>query len=158
MLSMYIPSKGICYAADTLIDSLGGKLPRGVSLVVGRIEALSLRVAFISPLAPPSWSTRTRTVVIGGLSLPADERSMAPSDSFFTAVATFDEDVISQKRAERTREEDLHSDTIRRQRTGWQRRACQRRKSERTGRVFPSIRLKASREQGDICVCRTSPD
>ncbi|CAB3235600.1 unnamed protein product [Arctia plantaginis] len=75
----------------------------------------------------PAWATQRRalTAVIGAdLSLPAVIRSMAGSDSCFTAVATFCEEVISQKEAaEKAREDDLHSDLIRRRRTGRRRRA-----------------------------------
>ncbi|CAB3227751.1 unnamed protein product [Arctia plantaginis] len=78
----------------------------------------------------PAWATQRRalTAVIGvDLSLPAVVRSMAGSDSCFIAVATFCEEVISQKEAaEKAREDDLHSDPIRRRRIGRRRRAYHR--------------------------------
>lgn len=52
---------------------------------------------------------------------------MAGSDSSFTSVPTFYEDVFSQKEAARSaREDDLNSNPVRRQRTGWRRRIYER--------------------------------
>lgn len=75
----------------------------------------------------PAWVVQRRDLaaIIGDdLSLPTVVRAMVDSDRKWGAVATFCEDVISQKEAaERVRENDIHADPIRRRRPGRRRRA-----------------------------------
>lgn len=74
----------------------------------------------------PAWVVQRRALAaaIGAdLSLPAVTKAMVDSRGAWEAVASFCEDVISQKEAaERLREEDSLADAIRRKRTGRRRR------------------------------------